>query len=183
MQGKQQKCKKGGGGEVFSFIVEKQPGSVFAGNWPRLQTSINQNHARASNKDTAVVTLQQIHYFQTHTLVTDILIHNNCISHHWLAATPPRFLDLPQYVLLYWVAHIARDEEPPHQARLRRDFHLIEAFMRVNRLHFESERPRAWTERLKSFQREIYAFSRFYFKSMGRISERSEKDKFSVAAV
>ena len=30
------------------------------------------------------------------------------------------------------------DEERPHQARLQRDFHLIEAFMRLNRLHFES---------------------------------------------
>lgn len=84
VQGKQQKWKEGwgGGGKVFSFIVEKQLGSVFVGNWPRLQTSINQSHASVWNKDTAVVTLQHIHYFQTHALRADM-------THHWLAAALP----------------------------------------------------------------------------------------------
>lgn len=30
-------------------------------------------------------------------------------------------------------------EEPPHQAWFQLDFHLLEVFMRLNRLHFESE--------------------------------------------
>lgn len=62
------------GKEVF-FIVEKQLRSVFAGNWPRLETSINQSYVSTSNKDTTVVTVQQIHSVY-------ILLHKDGINQH-----------------------------------------------------------------------------------------------------
>lgn len=83
-------------------------------------------------------------------------------------------LDLPRYVLLYWVAHIAH-EVLPHQACLQQDFHLIEAFMRLNRLHFESERPYAWTKCLWSHFRGRFALVAAISTQWKDVLNRSER--------
>lgn len=164
VQGKQQKCS--GGERVFSFIVEKQRGSVFAGNWPRLQTSINQRHARAPNKDTAVVTLQQICYFQLPT------------SSYIMTALPSAgeqhspLLDLPLYVRWHWAAHgggwKASTSGPP-STTLSSNWGL-----------YETEQIAFWKWKalclnkmsLKSFQREI-RFSHCVFNPAENISDCS----------
>lgn len=173
VQGKQQKCK---GGEVKCSLCRIW---VFVGNWPRLQTSINQSHASVSNKDAAVVTLQQIHYFQTHTLVADILVHNECTSHRWLAALlitwPPTACSV---VLSGTRCRWRASTSGSPSTRLSSYWAL-----------YETEQIAFWKWKasclnkmsLKSFQREI-CFSRSYFNSMERISESLWKDKFSIAA-
>lgn len=122
-------CGGWGGHGVFSFIVGKRLGSVFVGNWPRLQTSINQSHAHASNKDTAVITLQQMYYFKKDTFPADVLIHNDCTSHHWLAALP---ITWPPTVCSIVLSGTRNRWRAPTLGSASTRLHYIQAFMRLN---------------------------------------------------
>lgn len=68
----------------------------------------------ASNKDTAVVTVQQIHYFPTSHGIRTVL--PTAVFQH---LSP----DLPLCLLLYLSLHVA-DEEPPHRASNKTFIHL-----------------------------------------------------------
>lgn len=102
---KPQKKTKGG---VFFF---------FAGNWPRLQTLINQSHVSTSNKDAAVVYNDYTHFkFALPSYIIILLI---------TILSPRSSPDLSLYTVLYEVAH----EEPHHQ----QDVYLTRAFVTPNR--------------------------------------------------
>lgn len=74
-----QATKSRKGEKCSPSLWEKQLQSVLVGNWPRLETSINQRYVSASNKATAVATVKQIHSVY-------ILVDEDGTNQHWIAA-------------------------------------------------------------------------------------------------